>query len=112
VTREPIDLEAIAEALRRLSDQFERVTVEFPGCIHVLTEDGAVWVIGTANGPFGADYYPTEQALIDGAQPERAIDATDVPTDAAPEDIASALFALMASDTETGREAATSGDEQ
>ncbi len=91
------DLAAIAEALRPMSDQFDLITVEYPGCIHVYTEEGPVWVIGTANGPFGADYYTSVQALIDGHQPERSIETT-VPTDSAPREIAESLYELMATD--------------
>jgi hypothetical protein len=92
-------LEAIAEALRLMSDQFETVTVEYPGCIQVQTEEGPVWVIGTANGPFGADYYEWKQDMIDGNPPARSVES-DIPTDSQPADIASAIFALMSSDTE------------
>lgn len=71
-------LEPVAAALAAYKDSFDSVTFEYPGVIHVHA-DGAVWVIGNANGPIGADYYASADALVNGEPPNASIEIDNIP---------------------------------
>lgn len=92
-----IDYAAIANGLLACSDTFIRAEVEYPGSVHVIGDGDSVWIVGTANGVWGADFYLDATSVEDGEQPDRTVTTTLRP-DADPADVVRELFAAMARD--------------
>jgi hypothetical protein len=51
-----------------------QASYEFPGVVEVIDPVGRVIIIGTANGPLGADVYRNAAALEAGEQPAESDD--------------------------------------
>jgi len=83
--------EAVVDALR---ERDLDVSLEYPDVIHIQTEQG-VFVAGTANGPWGVDGYPPEEAET-LEQPDASIVTTVAGDCDDAEQIARAVFAAIA----------------
>lgn len=57
------------------SDQFAGWSFEYPGFIALDMDGGGVWMIGTANGTWGADFYVVDDAYIGGEAPDLSVDS-------------------------------------
>jgi hypothetical protein len=88
-------LTALGPVMERQSDVFVGHSVEYPGTLELLTDGGGAWVIGTANGCWGADLYVDYDALQNGEQPDHAIDTHIAPKCTDVNVIADALYAAM-----------------
>ena len=68
-------LQAVADSL--VNRGFD-VEVDYPGYLHIHANTG-LYIAGTANGNWGADYYRHEDAFLDGEQPNGGLE-TNVPS--------------------------------
>jgi len=89
---------AVAPLLLKYSDVFVEWTYEYPGFIALRTDGGGAWMIGTANGTWGADLYIDENDWCAGEQPDHSIDTTISGDSDDVNAIAEALYNAMVKD--------------